>query len=789
MIRGGAILASVCLLAGALIVPPVASGGDESPSDTTARLRMVAPGNPGGTAFAGVSTDGSHLFLASSSQLGGGPPDSYQKVFDDFAGHFQNPIPLGGHVLYKASSPDGKWLLFTAAHALVAEDQDIYPDLYLTDGASIWLVRIGGFNPTASHYFLAGDGSRVLATTTAELLPEDGDQLSDVYQWTRSTGAATILSAGIPAGVVFGGASANAERVIMDAADDYLALGVHNYLFDATPGGPVRIGSGGVVSISADRTRVYVESQEALVAADLDDDWDGYVIGPGGPVLLSPASVGNTDVIKVNGDGSRWVLGVYADSLTAADVDATRDLYLMGGPSPVLITGGPADAFHKAISDDLNVVAYSTTGAALPADIDGGDDLYVWHGGVGGGTTLVSTGPGTAKLWAMDPTGTRLIIGTGIALSPADTNTTGDFYRWTTSAAALLTGGLTGTITFVGASADARRVFLRSNLKLLPEDTNSAYDVYVSDLDVTPPTPTVAGPTTGTATSASYTVDSVNHEALWLDCQVDGGSWTRCQGTNQLSNLGLGSHTVAVRGFDAAANQSVPVSVTWQVIAPDSTAPTVTAPTVALVNGSKIASGGVTLKVAWTGADAGSGVARYELQQSTDGGAWANVSTTLTGVTLSRAVLSQHNYQFRVRAIDVATNVSGWATGTTLRLASYQQTNSLVIWSGTWSTVTESVYWAGSAKKSTSLGARSYFTFTGRSIAFISRKAPNRGKAEIYVDGVKVATVDLYSSTYQNQVVAWVGTWSTSASRQVSVRVLATSGRPLVNVDAFVTLK
>ena len=55
------------------------------------------------------------------------------------------------------------------------------------------------------------------------------------------------------------------------------------------------------------------------------------------------------------------------------------------------------------------------------------------------------------------------------------------------------------------------------------------------------------------------------------------------------------------------------------------------------------------------------------------------------------------------------------------------------------------------------------------------------------VNGVKVATVDLYSATSKHQQVVWAGSWTTAASRTITIRVQGTSGRPRVDLDAFVT--
>jgi hypothetical protein len=152
-----------------------------------------------------------------------------------------------------------------------------------------------------------------------------------------------------------------------------------------------------------------------------------------------------------------------------------------------------------------------------------------------------------------------------------------------------------------------------------------------------------------------------------------------------------------------------------------------------------------------------------------------------------RAVATQHTYRFGGRALDRAGNVSPLANGSTFTLSRYIESSTRIRYSGTWRSTSSSVYWGGVAKYASTAGARATFTSTGRAIAWVARKGPTRGKAEVLVNGTKVATVDLYASSYQNQRVVWSMSWSSAATRTVVIRVVGTSGRPRVDLDAIVT--
>jgi hypothetical protein len=293
------------------------------------------------------------------------------------------------------------------------------------------------------------------------------------------------------------------------------------------------------------------------------------------------------------------------------------------------------------------------------------------------------------------------------------------------------------------------------------------------------------------ARSALVTVQTAATDAGSVVSQVrlsnDGTAWTtRSYAPSQSWSLTAtnGTKTVYVRWRDSAGNWS---GVKTDTITLDTVAPTVTAPSRTFVTGSAISSGKVSVRLGWSGSDVTSGIARYELAQSTDGKAWATVSTSLTAKALDRALSPGHTYRFRVRAVDKAGNTGGWATGSTFTLSRYSEASSRIHYSGTWRTATSSVYWGGAAKYASAAGAKASFTSTGRTIAWVARRGPTRGKAEVFVNGTKVATVDLYASSYQNQRVVWSKSWSSAATRTVTIRVVGTSGRPRVDLDAIVT--
>jgi subtilisin family serine protease len=80
-----------------------------------------------------------------------------------------------------------------------------------------------------------------------------------------------------------------------------------------------------------------------------------------------------------------------------------------------------------------------------------------------------------------------------------------------------------------------------------------------------------------------------------------------------------------------------------------------------------------------------------------------------------------------------------------------EDSDSQITYYGTWTTSTSSVHSGGTAKVNNTAGSYAQLTFNGTGIKVLAYTAPNRGKADIYIDGVLSDTVDLYSSSTKYQ--------------------------------------
>jgi bacillopeptidase F len=173
-------------------------------------------------------------------------------------------------------------------------------------------------------------------------------------------------------------------------------------------------------------------------------------------------------------------------------------------------------------------------------------------------------------------------------------------------------------------------------------------------------------------------------------------------------------------------------------------------------------------------------------------GGWSAWSTVVTTANLSRSVsLSPGEYQFRLRAEDRAGNASPWMLGDVFSLRD-PQGSPPISFSGRWATHSSSQYYDGSTRYASAQGRSAALAFTGRQIALVSTRGPNRGRAKIFVDGALVETVDLYAPTFQSRRVVFTELWGSADPHTIAVKVItrnASSSGSRVDLDAFVTLE
>ena len=261
------------------------------------------------------------------------------------------------------------------------------------------------------------------------------------------------------------------------------------------------------VGASADGTRVFLRTEEALNPADTDGKFDIYerrVDGTTTQISVGPDS-SNGDVNVTFGGASADGTRVYFETqepLVAGDTDDCVpsdpgpnwcfDIYKYENGVTTRVTTGPAGGTgpngvqFEHISEDGSRAFFTTDEALVSADTDSVQDLYERAGGT---TTLLSDGPagGNGSIQASyrgsSPDGTHAFFTTTEQLVSADTDSSGDVYEHSGGTTTLVSTGPAGgngafDATFRATSRDGSRAFIQTAERLVSSDTDNSMDVY-----------------------------------------------------------------------------------------------------------------------------------------------------------------------------------------------------------------------------------------------------------------------------------------------------------------------
>jgi len=188
--------------------------------------------------------------------------------------------------------------------------------------------------------------------------------------------------------------------------------------------------------------------------------------------------------------------------------------------------------------------------------------------------------------------------------------------------------------------------------------------------------------------------------------------------------------------------------------------------------------------IGWSGADAGSGIAGYDVDVRTGlTGSWRLMRRATASTSTVFAGTAGSCYYFRVRSIDVAGRTGAWVTSNSSKVP-YDQTKGT--FSSGWSTLRRSASYLGGAKYTTRSGAYANFTLSKGVLYVVTTTGPKYGKFAVYYRGRRVTTIDTYSKTTKYRQVFQIATYA-KGSKPSAVKIvnLATRNRPRIEVDGF----
>ena len=218
--------------------------------------------------------------------------------------------------------------------------------------------------------------------------------------------------------------------------------------------------------------------------------------------------------------------------------------------------------------------------------------------------------------------------------------------------------------------------------------------------------------------------------------------------------------------------------------APDVTGPRIRGPVSTLVTGVPMGRATVTR---WSARDKQSGVARYEVQVSRDGGRFEPITLDPeTARSVAGPLLRGRRVQVRVRAWNHQLMPSTWSVGPAFIPRVIQEDSPDVTTKGAWVQRAAASASGGSTLWSVQPGARATVRVTARTVAIVAPRGPRRGEATILLDGTAVATVDLGAAERQPRTVVFARSFPDVGQHTVTIEVVGTPGRARVDLDAVV---
>jgi hypothetical protein len=219
------------------------------------------------------------------------------------------------------------------------------------------------------------------------------------------------------------------------------------------------------------------------------------------------------------------------------------------------------------------------------------------------------------------------------------------------------------------------------------------------------------------------------------------------------------------------------------------TAPAIEVPSSSFPRPATVGTATVPVLESWPADSDLNGICNYDLQERAAGGAYTDVTLpTPTSTSVMVSLNPSTSYSFQLNVTDCGGIASGWGVQPTFTPLAWQESSTRLAYTGTWKSQSVAGAYGGALKYSTAKNASVSGSFFADSIAWVSETGPTLGKATVYLDGVAVKTVNLYSPTLREAQIVWKQGWSTQVKHAIKIVVAGTAGRARVDLDALLTL-
>jgi len=208
-----------------------------------------------------------------------------------------------------------------------------------------------------------------------------------------------------------------------------------------------------------------------------------------------------------------------------------------------------------------------------------------------------------------------------------------------------------------------------------------------------------------------------------------------------------------------------------RVVRSNAVGPNVGRPKIRLRVGSDVESGATT--VSWQPQPRKARIGRFQLQRKVSGGKWKTVDLSKPKAWQANAwVKVDARSRFRIRAVDGKGRWGPWSYSASRR-AAVRGPAGLTI--------------AGVVRTARAQPRKIKSRFTGRSVAVVMRTGPGMGRVRVFLDGKRVAVVNLDRAQTTERRLVYAKNWAKVRSHSIAIKPV--SGNDRVDFNGFFVLR
>jgi hypothetical protein len=312
-------------------------------------------------------------------------------------------------------------------------------------------------------------------------------------------------------------------------------------------------------------------------------------------------------------------------------------------------------------------------------------------------------------------------------------------------------------------------------------------------VDTTPPNPfdivadagdyqagySIASPWTSVSVSWFLTTDDTS--SVVYEMAVDGVAQRIVESDNTYQTMSKhvdvpdGPHVIQITALDDAGNRQ-PANQTVDVVV-DKITPVFTSFPLLLLRTGQVSMDAIPVRYTWTATDEGTGLAQVRVGYGHT--CCFSVSPTSTRFDFTVAQGSLRNW--RVFIEDGVGRVERVTRQVVVEPVAPKQITRV----GHWRSRAVEGAIGGDERVSSKAGDRLALKVTGRSVAWVTSKGPQRGRADVYVDGKKVATVDLFAETLSPSRSVWATKLGLERAHRITIVNRSPKSRTAVGLDTI----